>query len=725
MSDFDIDKFSDLGTLIATLEKNPDKQMAMLVWVEERTEEFKTAAKAASAASSSKATKETYNRQVSAIAKGLPVIATGIQGAVKSFQGGNPIAGSAAVADVVGNMVTMISSIVSASGGPPGAIVSSILSIFSMILKMFSEQKPEKSIEQKLQSVIDTHDAKELKDSLQAIQIEINTVIDEFISHTKSELKFPFDRIQKSLDIENKGLKMTQAGQWIKRNQDVEHWDAVLAGHCYAHLSLMQAFTMAMNIVEKDIDITYLTAMLKGRNKMQLEFIQEIKPAAQNQGTVWAARNRSQNDGPRGSVIFKRNAVVSHQKEWQKYTLKNTPLGFAVSKRTSEMGNQKQSIALFTIDNTYPFAANKDWVREKSTLLDHPFRKDDHASSGSGILSARYGTSPLSSRAKEHTLVRFNTNSKPDYFDVWAIPGHNIGEIDLYTAEGKQITFWRQGSKEHTADEETKLLFRGQFPMPDGYKVGMVRAVVPKPFEDEENTLSIDTNHVIYGACEVLADKSQAGKAKMGMVMPTYNSRDHMEISVGYRGITWDHGNIQQPTNQFMVSPWANFVGIGVDSRYLWVYKAGAIACATHTEVFNSLEKGGNSQLPWMIYDIPKKVGETAYDPQELGFLIKSYYPKGLLDLSPCDDETLVALYCEKTAWWQAPIYSLSPKIDRVARTLKMEGSKRDSNDHIVPTNGWDSDRTVWVSRVIKQPIDCWPLLSSLEKILMSLNDSN
>ena len=378
------------------------------------------------------------------------------------------------------------------------------------------------------------------------------------------------------------------------------------------------------------------------------------------------------------------------------------------------------------MDNAYTFGS-RDWVGEKTTLLDHPFRKDVHAPGKKSVLSAMYGFPPLRTNTKWHTLVPFNSGlPDPGYFDIWAIPGHNVGEINLYIAEGNLVSFRKQGSKEHTGNVQTKLITQGWSNMPEGYKVGAVRAVEPKPFEDEKNTLAIVPNHTIYGACEVLAKKTKGGKVSSGLLRPTHYDRDHMEIYVMYREIPGSEGSIQKPINQFMVAPWPNFVGIGVDSRYFWVYKAGAIACATHTEVYDCLAKGGNAQPPWMVYKIPNKVGEIEYDPNELGYVMGRYFTKGLLDLSPCDDGTLVALYAKKDSMAAAPLYSMTPKIDRVARTLKIEGTKRDSNNHIVSVNGWIKlTEGIGYNRVIKQQIECWPLLVGLEKILVSMKNTN
>lgn len=78
-----------------------------------------------------------------------------------------------------------------------------------------------------------------------------------------------------------------------------------------------------------------------------------------------------------------------------------------------------------------------------------------------------------------------------------------------------------------------------------------------------------------------------------------------------------------------------------VDSRYLWTFNHSSITCATHA----SVEQFLLNKIPapaWMAYQIPMELfdqGRT-YD--------------GLLDLSPCDDGTLVAVFSDtRNDSWQ------------------------------------------------------------------------
>ena len=710
MAHSEIDRFIDLAELAINL-SNDDETQVYLDGLAVYGRKLKQAA-------AEKAATKEFRRQIDVMAKSMPAIAKGMEGAIKGFQRGDSFAGSAGVIDAVGNVVTMVTGMLGSAAGPPGAIVGSVLSIFSMILGTFSKQKPEKSIEEKLKDILKEHDAEELRDNLQAVKDEINKNLDDFKDHIGKKRKYPFLQIQQDLNINHKGELMSKAGVWIKNNQDIKHWEAVLVAHCYAHIALIQAVSMAMNVIAEEENIQYLATMMHTRNRAQLQFIKEVKPLAQQQGTLWVMRSRKFNSY--GNELFSRDASWSKKKEWQKYKIGYTPLSFAVSNRTvSNRGGEPESTALFTLNSTYGFLRKVDWDRDRQGLLDHPFRKSVPDQSPSGIIHARYGLTPLSTRAKIHTMVLHNDTSEHDFYDIWALPGHGPGEIDLYTAEGNKIMYWTQGTKEHTSYMETRLLFRDYHYVPEGYKAGAVRAATIKTFDDEDDYLSKNVIHGIYGACEVQANKSVMGTGGGGLYKPPHYESDHMEINVHFRPITWKNGSLMQPPKSFCLAPWPNFVGIAVDSHYLWVFKAGAIACATHTEVYKSLMQGDDSP-PWIVYNIPNKVGDQDYDPSEVYEEEGRYYPMGLLDLSACDDGTLVGVYCDKPEN-QAPVFLLTPKIDRSARTLQFEGVKYDTNGHKIITAGWETDGTARVNRAIKQPISCWSFLTEIENVLESL----
>ena len=77
-----------------------------------------------------------------------------------------------------------------------------------------------------------------------------------------------------------------------------------------------------------------------------------------------------------------------------------------------------------------------------------------------------------------------------------------------------------------------------------------------------------------------------------------------------------------------------------MDSLRFWIFSKFFIACASHTNVKEHLEKNKEATPDWMdIRRIPADV---------LGYNPKERVSMGLLDLSACDDGTLTAVFEDK-----------------------------------------------------------------------------
>ncbi len=174
------------------------------------------------------------------------------------------------------------------------------------------------------------------------------------------------------------------------------------------------------------------------------------------------------------------------------------------------------------------------------------------------------------------------------------------------------------------------------------------------------------------------------------------NSPNGMDILVQY----WESkGEVKE---RYIKSPWRNFRGIGVDQGYLWVYRAGVVACATHTGIRKASQE--NRPIPWMISDVPYGIW--------MGFGDDQLKLSGLLDLSPCDDGTIfVALLNGEwgTNAFQKNDFHLlmmTPRINRPTRSMYL-GEKTD----VVPVSGTGF-------RVQKQPLFCWSMLQKQIEVL-------
>jgi hypothetical protein len=145
--------------------------------------------------------------------------------------------------------------------------------------------------------------------------------------------------------------------------------------------------------------------------------------------------------------------------------------------------------------------------------------------------------------------------------------------------------------------------------------------------------------------------------------------------------------------------------GIAVDSVRIWVFNTTWIACATHTNVKEHLEK--KQQTPdWTLYDIPEKgLGK-------------------LFDLSACDDGTLTAIIRDIREGSPLPpgrgrIFTATPRFEKGKIIIEREAHNPKFGT-ISTTHGWvreSHDRTVAL-RVHKLPIFCWSAIERLEKEL-------
>ena len=317
------------------------------------------------------------------------------------------------------------------------------------------------------------------------------------------------------------------------------------------------------------------------------------------------------------------------------------------------------------------------WVR--SGILEvklHPFSKKTKAYDLDGHW-------PLAGSSKWDHL----TAIEGEAYDIWAIPGSSPGEIDVYTATGGEIRRYT----EKGGDEHVKLT--RQNPVAGGYKVGAVRAARPKTLPEENKKVLEDYSEVVYELCEDGKDTKD------------YPFKIWAFFMSGNKGPL--DGAILPP-RPLLPKDWRNFpVGIAVDSLRFWVFSKFFIACASHTNVKEHLEKNKEAMPDWMVYYIPSDV--LGYDPRERVSM-------GLLDLSACDDGTLTAVFEDKDGWGR--IFTATPRFE--GGKLIIDGKDLDGRDHETTTHGWskDPDSGTYARRVHKLPIFCWPMIEGLENAL-------
>src|SRR5271154_166149 len=94
-----------------------------------------------------------YYKDVSeSIAKSLPALVKGTYSAVKAFESGDYISGSAAIMDMCASLIPVFASVASAAG-PAGALIGALFSVVGQILSFFAPKQP--SLEEKIEKMLD------------------------------------------------------------------------------------------------------------------------------------------------------------------------------------------------------------------------------------------------------------------------------------------------------------------------------------------------------------------------------------------------------------------------------------------------------------------------------------------------------------------------------------------------------------------------------------------
>jgi hypothetical protein len=674
---------------------------------------------------------EQYNRYQEAMAKGIPQLAKGIIGAVNAYKSGDPFASVAATLEIGATMATTIGAVISKAAGVTGGLVGSILSVFALVLNLFSKQKPTITIGEQLEKVLREYGAEDQFSKLLSIRRDMETMLVRYVPNTHGH--HTAEEMRSTLGADSKKQRIEDAIEWLEKpkNQTLDQWGAVLAAQCYAYVYFWHALTRSMEKLVTHDEVIDMTAYLSSCHEVQLNFLKEIKSVARDKGRLWAIKddyadkNSEINWGTMGELYT--HVDPFSKTEW---TLLPSP-GYSqqvVTVTTRKTGFAHNSVntpeVVFTSEHPIDYSPRDDWDTDPATYLAHPFRRElkvnqPNENPPKHQITARYGRPTVGNNTQRQRLSFDPSSGRTlrDCYDLWATPGYDSGEIDLYMATGDTVYYLKQGSAGHSPNEEDNILkYAGQINAAPGYKIGRVRAVVPKPFkEEDQRILGLREEmpdlmvQAIYCACEVAAGKSKLARA-------THNTaEDHLEIQVVYRCRPQ-----ADPDNQlvggYLEAPWPTFRGIAVDKRFLWVFQAGSIACVTHTEVQVALRQK-KARPPWMVYFIPpdvnvgKPYSVTVKPPAPC-------YPNGLIDLAACDDGTLTALYT-LTMWSDfarrnGAIYALTPQVDRQKRTLTMAIKESDNPS----PRGWDTVQSLGANQVIKQPIFCWSLLEGMEAAL-------
>lgn len=613
-------------------------------------------------ATATKAEKEQAKRVMDSLAKGLPAIANGLRDAVKGFQSGDPFAGSAAVMEICAALSSTIGAL-SVAGGPPGAVVGALFSIVAMILKMFT--KPQKSLTAQLEEIVRTIKSESKIQKLHTAQQAIEALIDTL---TTVGEKWTLAEIEAKLNpIDGAAINaIREAGQWLEepKNQDLPLWGHVLAAQCQTYISFMEAQTLAIASIDiAGIEDKGVLSIAKLSAAFASNHPIQLRFLLRVQP---AARNRGLkwHIGRFSTGRFLESGALN--------------LSDATTGGWKSLGGEMRVVTVSKTRTNNRLDANPYLAIFHLEQADTPFQRPEFSNRyrKNNRTYAMFGKWPLDRNTGWKEIGELQ-----GLYDICATPGAKENEVYVYTATGKKIEKWV-----HSADHTGTGLARS--PDFDFYVAAdhTARAVcaVSRPVapSGEDPNFIAGEEWVVYGGCEG----------------PNKETFINVQFSSGYRG---------QIRMGIMY-------GMAADSRYLWTFSKVDITCISHNLMFQLVRRRLKDIFQEQAYySIPPELKMTGVD--------ESF--DGLLDLAPCDDGTLTAVFRKDGK----RIYKATPKVSLAKewvtqssflRQIVIKGEKKDDYGRIIPTNGWERSTGEEANRVAKQPIFCWSLVEGLTKAL-------
>jgi hypothetical protein len=619
---------------------------------------------------------------------GLPYVTDGVIDAIAAGKSGDPFAISIASLSVFSGFLTMAGPLT----GPAGPLLSALTGLLSTILGQFLP--PGKSLQQELTEVFQKFYAQGKLDELGKAADQIWRFVDTI---ERGDTGKPERRPWKPLNLQH-GTEIgavDSAWQWLANaeNQSLPQWGIVLEKTCRLFTQLLEAVTVSVAYpsTRDGAKPGEMLLNVPSAIRLFLDYVRKITLVAQQRGTFWHLASNTLYSYDESGGVYTCDSILGAP-DWKR--LYGVSRAMTVTLNQGQQGQSRPVVTLLTLEppwdalpgtDTNPGDSQGDTV---SYDKNHPFIKPNNRTYG---ISGEWP-----SLSAPWPQLKGNDSSHPleGCYDIFALPaderkdeqGHLIfeGGTFFYTANGNEIRGYVQ-------DKDGKVSFVWSYPVAGGRKVGSIRVVdnvnnlrgfQSDPDENPKGDPGVlkDIVWIIYGGCEVPSGG--------------------MDILVRFRDKKGGEGEgyVRVSRTTLPKTPWPNFRGIGVDRRYLWVYRAGDIACATHTAIMKALkEKRAPS---WMECSIPEGVVQRfSRDENRLN---------GLLDLSPCDDGTLFAAFIQGN-WNHSmnryQLFMLTPRIDLQKRTLALQAA-----DFVrIPGEGF---------RVGKQPLFCWSLLEEVTSTL-------
>jgi hypothetical protein len=642
-----------------------------------------------------------FRRQVGALATGITGLTNGIVGVINASKGGNPFAISAASLDLASAIVGTAGALAGPYGAAAGALLGAVLGMVSTILKQFLPAEPPllQRIEALLRQIGAENTGHDLHSAVGAIWAF------EKAADQAKDGSMTYDEIIALLNpVEGNTMRdLRRSDGWLlePNNLRTAPWTDLLAVRLDAYKRLKLAYARWLPKLQPG-ETQKLLRIVDVNDPAELEFVEKIKPAARARGRVWdqgrgyiAAR-----ESPLDWTFFNHMPAEAFSVAHAGGAPSAHPEAVLFSMWSSKHAEVEGVLGTVGGRSSLAFTAPPDSSEAVRKAAKHPFFKKDEARMVCIDWPYKQGQdwTPVAELA--------------GCYDVWATPAREQGAVDVYSATGPTIRRYRHGL--HT---QARLTQQWESKPTPGYTVGTVRVTAQPKLAPGEVTVSLEgIEWVVYGLCEVTPGASVVPR-------PSVHGTDHFEIMAcyshgaqGYVFPPWEH---QDGVSPAAMQPWATVAGISADDEYLWVFRAGTIAFATHSEVRRAARD--RTDVGWTLYDVPR-LGEG--EPLRRLF-------KGVRDLTYCADGSLTIVYHDASAHphqrYYGPglpelLWTSTPQIRKRSdgrREMVIEATTGSAHRGTATTHGWTIlDPNEVVRRVHKTPIVCWPVLEGLGKTL-------
>jgi hypothetical protein len=518
-----------------------------------------------------------------ALQTGMPYITEGVIDAIAAGRSGNPFAMSIACLSVFSGFLTMAGPMT----GPVGPLLSALTGLLSAILGQFLPAGP--SLRQEITEIFAKFQAEEKLSKLgtAADQIWVFTDTIEGGPGTPRPVAWtPLDLLGGP-----QIAAIDEAWQWLanEEKQALPQWGIVLEKTCRVFTQLLRAVILSVAYPSTRPDPAAIPGEmllnLPSRTKLFLAYLRRITPVARRRGTFWHLGSDASENYKEAGAVYTCDSILGADVQWRK--LGGSARAMAVTVNEGQEGQPRPVVTLLTLEP--PADARPGTERRVGRFhdadlpeynKDHPFKTNGRS------YWARGGSPPprspwpqLVSNDASHPLV--------ECYDIFALPADTRypGGIFFYTANYFFYTAnYRENGNEirgYVQDADGRVTFAWSHTAAGGRKAGSIRVVErPRGFRDDPDDsgtagpgLLDKVAWVIYGACEVPGGMDILVRA------------EHRDEGV---------------EDGYVRAPWPNFRGIGVDRGYLWIYRAGDIACATHASIRRAVKE--RSAPSWMAY---------------------------------------------------------------------------------------------------------------------------